>query len=146
MLDIVRQAEVAAGNADRRRTSMEKLASYLGLSKTHFHRVFKEHTGLSPYEYHQQLRIERAKQMLHGSNMSVKKIAASLAFASPYHFWQVFRAGPGCRPASGGNTGVAPMTVEWPSESIPPAGVSNRLQHAGISAEMNSNSPLNTAR
>jgi AraC-like DNA-binding protein len=71
--------------------AIEKMAASLGLSTTHFYRVFREHTGLSPYQYHLQLRIERAKQMLHGTTMNVKEIAASLAFESPFHFSHVFK-------------------------------------------------------
>lgn len=32
--------------------SMKKLAASLNLSTTHFYRIFHEHTGLSPYQYH----------------------------------------------------------------------------------------------
>ncbi|MBN2212094.1 MAG: helix-turn-helix transcriptional regulator [Sedimentisphaerales bacterium] len=93
--------------------TMEKLAASLGLSMTHFYRVFREHTGLTPYQYHQELRIERAKQMLHGTAMNVREIAASLAFESPFHFSHVFKRKTGVSPslwrkrfvadASGGN-------------------------------------------
>jgi AraC-like DNA-binding protein len=79
--------------------SMKKLAASLGLSATHFHRVFRAHTGLSPYQYHLQLRIERAKQMLHGTRLSVKEIANSLAFESPFHFSNVFRRKTGMSPS-----------------------------------------------
>ena len=79
--------------------SMETLAASLGLSTTHFYRVFREHTGLSPYQYHQELRIERAKQMLHGTAMNVKEIAASLAFESQFHFSNVFKRKTGVSPS-----------------------------------------------
>jgi AraC-like DNA-binding protein len=79
--------------------SMRKLARSLGLSTTHFHRVFRQHTGLSPYQYHLQLRIERAKQMLHGTNLAIKDIAGALAFESPFHFSNVFRRKTGLSPS-----------------------------------------------
>ena len=79
--------------------AMEKLAASLGLSTTHFYRVFREHTGLSPYQYHQELRIERAKQMLHGTAMNIKEIATSLAFESQFHFSNVFKRKTGVSPS-----------------------------------------------
>ena len=79
--------------------AIEKLAASLGLSTRHFYRVFREHTGLSPYQYHLQLRIERAKQMLHGTAMNVKEIAAALAFESPFHFSNVFKQKTGMSPS-----------------------------------------------
>ena len=79
--------------------TIEKLAAALGLSTTHFYRVFREHTGLSPYQYHLQLRIERAKQMLHGTSMNVKEIAAAAAFESPFHFSNVFKQKTGMSPS-----------------------------------------------
>jgi AraC-like DNA-binding protein len=79
--------------------SMKNLAASLGLSTTHFYRVFREHTGLSPYQYHLQLRIERAKQMLLGTTLSVKEIAGMLAFESPFHFSSAFKRKTGVSPS-----------------------------------------------
>jgi len=79
--------------------TMKKLAASLGLSTTHFYRVFREHTGLTPYQYHLQLRIERAKQMLLGTTSSVKEIANALAFESPFHFSNAFKRKTGMSPS-----------------------------------------------
>jgi AraC-like DNA-binding protein len=79
--------------------AIENIATSLGLSTTHFYRVFREHTGLSPYQYHLQIRIERAKQMLHGTNLSIKEIASTLAFESPFHFSNLFKRKTGMSPS-----------------------------------------------
>jgi transcriptional regulator GlxA family with amidase domain len=79
--------------------TIDKLAGSLGLSTRQFYRIFREHTGLSPYRYHLQLRIERAKRMLHGTNMSIKEIAAALTFESPFHFSKVFKQKTGLSPS-----------------------------------------------
>jgi AraC-like DNA-binding protein len=78
---------------------MSKLAASLGLSRTHFHRVFREHTGLSPYQFHLQLRIERAKQILLGTTVSVKEVASMLGFESPFHFSKAFKIKTGMSPS-----------------------------------------------
>ena len=88
--------------------TIEKLAGSLGLSVARFHRVFKEHTGLSPYQYHSQLRLERAKQMLQGTTMTVKAISVALAFENPFHFSKVFKQKTGVSPSAWRKQGISP--------------------------------------
>ena len=64
---VVRQAKSLLDANLERTLTMDKLAAQLDVSVTHFYRVFKESTGMSPYQYHLQLRIHRAKEMLHGT-------------------------------------------------------------------------------
>ena len=71
--------------------AMDDLVSQLAMSVTHFYRLFKEHTGMSPYQYHLQLRINRAKEMLHGTSLTVKEIAGKLHFESEFHFSKLFK-------------------------------------------------------
>ncbi len=79
--------------------SIENLATSFNLSPTHFHRIFKQHTGLSPYQYYLELRMERAKQMLHGTKMSIKEISVALAFENPFHFSRAFKRKTGMSPS-----------------------------------------------
>jgi AraC-like DNA-binding protein len=87
--------------------TIEKLANSLGLSARQLYRVFREHTGLSPHQYHLLLRIERAKRMLHGTSMSVKEVAAALAFENPFHFSNVFKQKTGTSPTQWRRSGSA---------------------------------------
>jgi AraC-like DNA-binding protein len=107
MHELVCQAKSLLETQTDATPSMEHLAASLGLSTTHFYRVFKQHTGLSPYQYHLQLRIERAKQMLHGTTMNVKEIAAALAFESPFHFSNAFKRKTGASPSQWRQQGLA---------------------------------------
>ena len=75
------------------------MAVSLGLSPTQLHRIFKKYTGLSPYQYYLQLRLERAKQMLHGTTMNIKQIAALLGFESPFHLSRTFSRKTGMSPS-----------------------------------------------
>ena len=95
---LVRRAKLILEQRTEELLSMEKLAASLKLSPTHFHRIFKEQTGLSPYQYHLQSRINRAKEMLHGTNLSIKQIAATLSFENPYHFSKIFKKKTGMSP------------------------------------------------
>ena len=70
-----------------------------GLSRSHFYQVFKVCTGVSPYQYHLQLRMSRAKELLRGSALSVKEIAAVLKFHSVYQFSKIFENKTGVPPS-----------------------------------------------
>jgi AraC-like DNA-binding protein len=105
--DLIRQAK-AVLETQSAIPSMEELAASLGLSATHFHRLFKEHTGLTPYQYHLQLRIERARHMLQGAGMTIKEIASSLSFESPFHFSHAFKRKIGMSPSLWRKQGLSP--------------------------------------
>jgi AraC-like DNA-binding protein len=100
MHHLVREAKAAIESQADASPAIDKLAASLGLSPTHFYRVFKEHTGLSPHQYLLQERIHRAKQMLHGTSMNTKEIAAALAFQTPFHFSNVFKQKTGMSPTA----------------------------------------------
>lgn len=78
--------------------SIKKLASAIGLSCSHFHRVFKRGAGVTPYQYYLQVRTHRAKQMLERTSLSVQEIAARLAFDNAYDFSNAFKQRAGVSP------------------------------------------------
>lgn len=78
---------------------VDELAAKSGLSRSHFFQVFRDCTGVSPYQYHLQLRISRARELLHGSALSVKQIAAVLKFNSVYQFSRIFKQKTGLSPS-----------------------------------------------
>jgi AraC-like DNA-binding protein len=71
--------------------SLDDLAQVAGLSRSHFHRLFKKSLGMTPYQYLVQARIERAKELLLESDQAVADVAATLGFADQSHFSNVFR-------------------------------------------------------
>jgi AraC family transcriptional regulator len=70
---------------------LERLAAQAGLSKFHFHRLFKAATGVSPAKYQQNARMKEARRRLRETKESIVAIALDLGFSSPSHFAQVFR-------------------------------------------------------
>ena len=60
------------------------------LSKYHFLRLFKLAYGLSPYQYLQDLRIEKARGMLSKTTLPVADLAYSLGFDNPQSFSRLF--------------------------------------------------------
>ena len=70
---------------------LRELAASLDVSYDGFRHAFKKHTGLPPHQYLLQLRIHRARELLCGTDLTVRQIAASLGFEDPYYFSRAFR-------------------------------------------------------
>lgn len=79
--------------------TMPEVAAHLNMSYTTFRHAFKKYTGLSPAQYFINLKLHRAKEMLRGSNASIKEIAYILHFESPEYFATVFRKRIGMSPS-----------------------------------------------
>lgn len=75
------------------------IAAELGIGYTHLLKIFRMYTGLTPYQYFLQLRIHRAKELLHDPNLSVKEIAARMNFENQYYFSRLFRNKTGFSPS-----------------------------------------------
>lgn len=69
----------------------EEIAQHLNMSYSSFRKLFKQYTGLAPYQYHLQLKIEKAKELLADSNIPIHEIAMSLHFESTDYFSYFFK-------------------------------------------------------
>ena len=72
--------------------SVDYLAELCALSKPHLFRLFKNEFGISPIEYRNQLRIERAKELLSDGECTISEISQILGFESVYYFSRIFKA------------------------------------------------------
>jgi AraC family transcriptional regulator len=80
--------------------TLAEIAAEAHLSVYHFARVFREATGESPHRYLTRLRMERARQLLTGSTLSVAQIAERCGFAGPGAFSAAFLSHTGVRPSA----------------------------------------------
>jgi AraC-like DNA-binding protein len=71
--------------------AIDDLASSLGLSGGYFRQIFKRHTGLSPYQYHLQVKINHAKHLLRASDLTIKQISGIMGFQNVFHFSKLFK-------------------------------------------------------
>ena len=71
--------------------TFQDIAQRLGMSYSNLRRQFKEYTGISPALYQQDLRLQRAKEMLTSTKLSVKEIAYRLHFESADYFSTKFK-------------------------------------------------------
>ena len=99
MHHLIRQAKSLLENPAGDPPVIADIAAQLGLSTSRLQHAFKQHTGLSPYQYHLQLKIHRAEEMLRSGDLSVKQIAQLLQFRSVYHFSTLFKRKTGLSPS-----------------------------------------------
>lgn len=70
--------------------SLDELADNAFLSKFHLLRVFKKQTGLTPYSYQTQIRLNEARKLMF-KDISLTEIAHDLGFADQSHFTNTFK-------------------------------------------------------
>jgi len=70
--------------------SLDELAEISFLSKFHLLRVFKTKTGLTPYTYQIQLRLNEARRLMF-QKKSLTEIAYDLGFSDQAHFTNTFK-------------------------------------------------------
>jgi AraC family transcriptional regulator of adaptative response / DNA-3-methyladenine glycosylase II len=82
------------------RASVSDLAERLGIGPRHLLRLFLRHTGATPSEVAATRRIQAAKRLIDGSEMSLAEIAFAAGFGSVRRFNDAFRATYGRPPSS----------------------------------------------
>jgi AraC family transcriptional regulator len=70
--------------------TLAELASIAELSPFHFARAFKQSTGQPPHRYQIFLRIEKARELLDATTLSVADVAAQLGYDDPSYFARLF--------------------------------------------------------
>lgn len=63
----------------------------LSVSRRQIERLFGTYLGTTPHKYYLKLRLERARQLLEGTDMAIVDIAIACGFVSPSHFTKCFR-------------------------------------------------------
>jgi AraC family transcriptional regulator len=79
--------------------TLQELAAEIGYSRSHFLRMFRAATGLTPHRYVLQRRIERARRLLREADISIAEVAYSCGFSSQAHLTLAFRKESGLTPA-----------------------------------------------
>jgi len=62
--------------------TLDALAAEAGISKFHFVRLFRQHTGTTPHAYIVQTRLQAARRLLTGTDLQIKQVAAQTGFSS----------------------------------------------------------------
>jgi len=98
-VDMINKARLRIRESLESDLTIQQVADELGVSYSNFRKLFKEFTGISPSLYQQDLKLQRAKELLSTTDMSIKEIAYQLNFESPDYFSSKFRAKVGRKPS-----------------------------------------------
>lgn len=74
-----------------RKLKLNDIAKAVGLSASHFSRVFTNKTGHSPIDYFIQLKIQQACRMLDNTNLSIAQVATEMGFEDQFYFSRQFK-------------------------------------------------------
>lgn len=97
--DMINRARLRIREALESNLTIQEIADELSMSYSNFRKLFKEYTGLSPAVYQQDLKLQRAKELLSTTDLSVKEIAYRLNFDSPDYFSAKFKIKTGRKPS-----------------------------------------------
>jgi AraC family transcriptional regulator len=76
----------------RAKLTLHDMARAVNLTSFHFCHLFKAQTGRSPAKYLKAMRLERARELLETTSLSVKEIRALVGINDESHFARDFRA------------------------------------------------------
>lgn len=78
---------------------LNDIAAEVGLSASHYSRLFQARTGHSPIDYFIQLKVQRACRLLDNSGWMIADVAREAGFEDQFYFSRVFRKVMGMSPA-----------------------------------------------
>ncbi|BDI32856.1 transcriptional regulator [Capsulimonas corticalis] len=81
-----------------RNVNMEEMAAELGVGYSLFRKAFRQYTGMSPAQYHLELRVNEASHLLRTTTLPVAKVAMRLGFDSASYFCRIFKKKTGQTP------------------------------------------------
>ena len=67
------------------------IAEKLNMSYSSFRKMFKEYTGFAPYQYIQEVKIQKSKELLTNTMLPVKEIAYQMGFENQEYFFTAFK-------------------------------------------------------
>lgn len=70
--------------------SVRELAAAAHISPSHYAALFKKKTGYPPLEYFNHIKVQKACQYLHFTNLQIKEIAYKVGICDPYYFSRFF--------------------------------------------------------
>ena len=75
-----------------RPVQVASLAALANISPSHFFALFKQQTGCAPIDFFIRLRMQHACELLDGTALNVKEVAAELGYDDPFYFSRTFKA------------------------------------------------------
>ncbi|MCJ8298876.1 MAG: GlxA family transcriptional regulator [Pseudomonadales bacterium] len=116
---LVEIAELMEANIEEP-IELDELASFVSVSRRQLERLFHRYLDCTPSRYYLKLRLERARQLLKQTTLSILEVSSACGFVSPPHFSRCYRKHIGFSPSED-RTGMwsdDSLHVSNPSEGI----------------------------
>lgn len=91
--------------------SVTELAEACALSRSHFSRLFKESTRMSPQQWLREQRVMKSRALLKDSSMLLTEIALECGFCDQSHFCRTFAKAEGMSPKAWKQQAAGPIPV-----------------------------------
>jgi AraC-like DNA-binding protein len=78
---------------------VEKIAEEVGIPYSLFRRMFRLRTGLTPKQYHLEIRLRKAQDLLANTHLPIKGISDALGYHTAFHLSADFKARTGLSPS-----------------------------------------------
>lgn len=86
-----RFVEIVNADMGNPELSVDELAARMGLGRSQFYRKIKALTNFSPVELLRDMRLNRARTLLAGTEKTISEIAYETGFSTPAYFTKCFR-------------------------------------------------------
>lgn len=88
---LISKAKFRLQSSLENQVNMEDLVEEFPVSYSKFRKVFRAKVGLSPNQYHLELRLKKAKELLDSTTLSISEIAYKTGFESVFYFSRIFK-------------------------------------------------------
>lgn len=95
---MIEKAKAYINENYHRDISLEEVSRSVDISSYYFSKLFKEETGENFIEYLTAIRIEKAKELLHHRENSIKNISIETGYSDPNYFSRIFKKQVGITP------------------------------------------------
>jgi len=85
-------------NIDSTQLSLNDVADFIGISASHFSRIFKRETGMSFLDYITDYKLDYCRQLLITTDTKIEQITGMLGYSTPQYLANRFRIKYGCSP------------------------------------------------
>jgi AraC-like DNA-binding protein len=89
--ELIERAHALIALRCQERLSLPAMAAELGVSYSHFRQTFTERIGLSPKQYHCQVRLQKAQELLASTTLSLQEVSDILGFHSAFQLSKQFK-------------------------------------------------------
>lgn len=87
----INKAKILMSENLQAKITPEEIAKNINMSYSWFRHLFKQYTGFAPNQYILELKIQKCKELLTNTHLSIKEIAYESGFDNPEYFSRIFK-------------------------------------------------------